>query len=48
MPDDVTIAANLEATEAALTACELPTRLIHHTKSSLTAPEEVVPTTTTN
>jgi hypothetical protein len=44
MPDNVTIAANIEAAGAALTAGELEARLIHRPE---TTGQEVTPTPTT-
>jgi hypothetical protein len=47
MPAYVTITANVEATGAALTPCELPARLIHRPDPTPQRQKEVTPTTTT-
>jgi hypothetical protein len=47
MPDYVTIAANAEATGAALTASELAARLIHQPDLARRERKEVTPTPTT-
>jgi hypothetical protein len=48
MPDYVTLAANFEATGAALTPCELATRLIHRPNPGCRTAKEVTPTQTTH
>jgi hypothetical protein len=49
MPDNVTTAANLEATGASLTPSELEARPIHRPHLTLDAAvEEVIPTPTTH